>query len=296
MPLTIPRLTRRGARTPRNLIRISVLAAAGLTLFAGAGGATTQPPPDVSVRLTHHGPVLRGPTSWRPGPVRIAASSLLPDQEVTLLHLRPGYTYADFLADGRKAQAHGPAARAAIAHVLAHTVFDGGLDLFRGQSAGFTVEVEPGTYYLGEMTNRPELTPIHVAGRPVRRGVRPAATITATSRGFRVSGALPARGTVTFANESNRPHRLNLIPVEPGTTRARLLAFVRRHGDGPDSPQPPFALEGPQIGTADLSPAQRMQLSYRLPAGTYAAIDFDHNARAGRPEALEGMIAVVTVR
>jgi hypothetical protein len=39
-----------------------------------------------------------------------------------------------------------------------------------------------------------------------------------------------------------------------------------------------------------------MQLSYRLPAGTYAAIDFDEDMHTGRPEALEGLAAIVTLR
>jgi len=39
-----------------------------------------------------------------------------------------------------------------------------------------------------------------------------------------------------------------------------------------------------------------MQLTYRLPPGTYAAIDFDQDMHIGRPEALEGMLAVVRLR
>jgi hypothetical protein len=39
-----------------------------------------------------------------------------------------------------------------------------------------------------------------------------------------------------------------------------------------------------------------MQLSYSLPAGTYALIDFDQNMATGRPEALDGMYAIATLR
>jgi hypothetical protein len=35
----------------------------------------------------------------------------------------------------------------------------------------------------------------------------------------------------------------------------------------PKRSAPPFALNGPQLGTADLSPGRRMQLTYDLPAG-----------------------------
>jgi hypothetical protein len=39
-----------------------------------------------------------------------------------------------------------------------------------------------------------------------------------------------------------------------------------------------------------------MELTYRLPAGEYALIDLNHDMTSGRPEALEGMFAIVTLR
>jgi hypothetical protein len=39
-----------------------------------------------------------------------------------------------------------------------------------------------------------------------------------------------------------------------------------------------------------------MQLTYDLPTGTYALLDFDHNLKTGRPNTLEGMYAIVTLR
>jgi len=279
----------------RKLRHSGVFLAALLALGLAAMAAASTSLQGASVTLTNRGPVLHGPTSWRPGHVRIAATSRLADQEVTLLRFRPGYSYADFLADGRKAQRHDAAGRAAVADVFAHTIFAGGIDLFRDQSATMTVNVKAGTYYLGEMTTRPQLTPIHVAGAPSNATLHSAATITATDDGYRVSGLLPANGTITVANASSRPHRVNLIPIEPGTTRTQVLAYIRTTGGGENAPPPPFALDGPQIGTADLSPGQRMQLTYELRAGTYAAVDFDRDVRTGRPEALEGLVTVVTL-
>jgi hypothetical protein len=272
------------------------VAASVLAFTTAAPAATNAPAQSVRVVLTAHGPRLSGPTVWRPGAVRIAARSRLADQEVTLLRFRPGYSYADFLADGRKARRHGSSSAAAVARVFAHTIFEGGVDLFRGQAASYTVRVTPGTYYLGEMTARPQLTPIHVAGAPAKAPPRAAGRITATDGGYRISGALPANGTIAFANAGRRPHRVNLLPVKPGTTRAQVVAYIRRTGGRENAAPPPFALNGPQVGTADLSPHRRMQLTYRLPAGTYAAVDFDQDMRTGRPDALEGLVAVVTLR
>lgn len=279
---------------PARSIRLC-LALLALVLAAAAAAATRTPAQSVRVLLTHHGPRISGPTRWQPGLIRIDATSQLADQEVTLLHFRRGYTYADFLADGKRARGRGAAAHAAIAHVFRHTIFDGGIDLFRGQSASFTVNLAPGTYFLGEMTTRPQLTPIHVLGTPSTATVRSSGTITATNDSYHVSGRLPASGTITFLNASNRPHRLNLIPVDAGTTRAQLVAYIRKTGARDNAPPPPFALNGPQLGTADLSPHQRLQLTYQLPAGTYVAIDFDQDMHTGRPEALEGLSTVITL-
>jgi hypothetical protein len=275
---------------PRHLIRAAAVLGA-LTLIATATAASST----VRVVLTKHGPVLAGPTSWRPGATRIQATSKQNDQEVTLLRLRPGYSYAQFLADGRRAQSHNAAARRAVAHVYENVIFVGGIDLFRGQSASFSVDVSRGTYYLGEMTAHPHLTPIHVHGARLTERIASAATVTASNMGYRITGHLPAHGTISIVNTSRAPQRLNLIPVKPGTTRMQLLRYVRKHGGGEHAPPPPFALNGPQIGTADLSPHQQMQLTYRLPEGTYAAIDLDRDMRTGRPEALAGMLAVVTL-
>ena len=267
-----------------------------LALAAVAGASTRTIAPSVTVTLGSHGPTIAGPTRWHPGPVRIGAASRLPDQELVLLHFRPGYSYAQFQADGVLAQGHTPAARAALARVFAHTVLDGGVNVFPGTPASFTVDVRPGTYYLGELVLRPELTPIHVAGRASTAQSASAGVVTATDAGYRLAATLPARGTITIRNAGERPHRLNLIPVKPGTTRTQLGAYLRKTGAADNAPPPPFALHRAQVGTADLSAHHQMQLTYKLPPGEYALIDFDHDMTTGRPQALEGMYAITTLR
>jgi uncharacterized membrane protein SirB2 len=270
---------------------VSALALAVLTGSSPAAGAAT-----VTVTLGAHGPTIAGPTRWHPGPVRIAAISRKADQEVTLLHFLPGYSYDNFVADGKTAQGHGTAAHTAVTHLFANTVFDGGINLFRGQSADFTATLKPGIYYLGEMTTRPQLTRIRVTGDQSTTTTPTTATITATDSSYRLAGELPSNGTATIANAGRHPHRANLIPVKPGTTRAQLGAYIRKTRGNDNAPAPSFALNGPQLGTADLSPNRRMQLTYDLPAGTYALLDFDHNLKTGRPNTLGGMYAIVTLR
>ncbi len=281
---------------------LAPLAACAVGLAAISSGAATasratSPAPVVSVTMSSHGPTISGPRTWHPGAARIAVRSQVADQDLVLLHFRPGYSYARFLADGARAQRHSAAARAALRRIFVETIFDGGVDLWPGQSAGFAVTVQPGTYYLGEMTGRPQFVPIHVAGAPEAAPTAPAALVTATDSGYQTSrGALPEAGTITIRNRGARPHRLNLIPVKQGTTRAELGAYLRKTGSRDNAPPPPFALNGPQLGTANLSPHQQMQLTYRLPAGEYALIDLNQDMKSGRPETLEGMYAIVTLR
>jgi hypothetical protein len=270
---------------------VCVLAAA---LVAGTSAAAVTP--TVEVTLGSHGPAIAGPTRWHPGPVRISAASRLPDQELILLHFRSGYSYARFQADGARAQGHGTAARTALARIFANTIFDGGVDVFPGTPAGFTVDVRPGTYYLGELVRRPELTPIRVAGPATPLQPATGGVVTATDTGYRLRGTLPAHGTITIRNIGSRPHRLNFIPVKRGTTRAQLAAYISKTRGNDNAPAPSFARKGSQLGTADLSPGRQMQLSYDLPAGEYAVLDFNQDMRTGRPDTLEGMYAVVTLR
>lgn len=282
-----------------HLLTPLVVAALGVAALSGASIAApaSSPPPVATVTMTKTGPTISGPRTWRPGAARIAVSSRVADQETTLLHFRAGYGYAKFVADGRNARGHSASARAALHRIFANTVFDGGVDLFPGQSASFTVTVRPGTYYLGEMTTRPQLTPIHVAGTPLAATTTSTALVTATDSGYRIPPrTLPARGTITIRNTGKRPHRINFIPVTPGTTRAQLGAYLRKTGARDNAPPPPFALNGPQLGTADLSGHQQMQFTYTLPTGTYALIDFNQNMTTGRPEALEGTYAIATLR
>lgn len=283
-----------------SLVRLG--AACGIGLAAVFGGAATasaaaSPTPVVSVTMSSHGPTFSGPRTWHPGTARIAVRSQVADQELMLLHFRSGYSYARFLADGARAQRHSAAARAALGRIFARTIFDGGVDLWPRQSATFAVTVQPGTYYLGEMTQRPQFVPIHVAGAPEAAPTASVAAVTATDSGYHTSrSSLPEGGTITIRNLGARPHRFNLIPVRQGTKRAELGAYLRKTGASENAPPPPFALNGPQLGTANLSAHEQMQLTYRLPAGEYALIDLNQDMKSGRPEALEGMYAIVTLR
>lgn len=281
----------------RSFVVIAAFAVLVAVAAAPPGSAAPRAQiPHVVVTLGHRGPTIHGPLHWRPGTVRISVSTAVPDQEVTLLRFHRGYSYSRFLADGARANGGGAGAAAALHRVFRNTDFLGGADVFPGSPASISITVTPGTYYLGEMTGRPSFRRITVAGAHSPAVAAAAAVVTAYDFGFRTTPAsLPTNGTITIRNAGRQIHRLNLIPVRPDTTRAEVGAYLRRTGGRPDGPPPPFARRGPQLGTSMISPGRRFDLSYRLPAGTYALLSFQPDSRTGKPQTLEGMYAVVTL-
>src|SRR6266699_5173671 len=131
---TVIRL-RRNYMQIRPLLRLcgtGALVLAAVICSAASASQTAAPAPVVTATLTKHGPAIVGPRTWRPGAARIAVISHVRDEELTLIHFRPGYGYTRFLADGNRAQGHDAAARAALRRIFAETVFAGGVDLFPG--------------------------------------------------------------------------------------------------------------------------------------------------------------------
>lgn len=236
-------------------------------------------------------------TTWRPGAVHIAATSTRGEQELSLLRFRPGYSYARFLADGRQADGRGRTARAALGRIMSGTEFVGGVDVFPGERASFAAIVRPGTYYLGELNERPLFQVIHVRGTTAGTLPAPAVVLDEFDFGYRVSGnTLPARGTITIRNIGRQPHRMNLEPVKQGTTRAQVGAYIRKTGGRPYGPPPGFARRGPELGTALVGAGETIQFGYSVPTGTYALIGWQQDLKTGKPQALEGMYGVVRFR
>lgn len=270
-----------------------VLLAAALAAVAGASAAPNVGPTQ-SFSITLDGKhVALSSAHWRPGTIRISATSTRGEQELLLMRFRPGYSYAQFQADGKKSDSRGPAGPAAYRRLMRQTEFLGGVDVFAGERAAFTATVHPGVYYLGELNSRPIVRRIRVDGP--RAAVAPPArpAIEEYDFGYRVvNGPLPARGTITVRNVGNQPHRLNFEPLRAGTTKAELGAYLRKTGGRPYAPPPPFARNGPEFGTSLLGPGESMQYSYAVPSGTYGLISFQQDVAGGKPQALLGMYGV----
>lgn len=268
----------------------------GLAAACLCGTAQAAPRAHQSFSLRLDGRHLAIPSAWRPGAVRIAVTAARGEQELTLLRFRRGYDLARFEADGRLAQGRRAAARAALARVMAGTEWVGGVDVFPGVRAAFATVVRPGVYYLAELNERPLLREIHVGGAPVRGLPPAAATVREVDSGYRIAGTLRAHGTIAIHNAGRQPHRLNLEPLKAGTTLAQVDAFLRGSGAGPNGPAPSFARPGPELGTALVGPGETIELSYSIPSGEYALLRLQQDARTGKQQVLEGMVAVARFR
>ena len=161
-----------------------------------------------------------------------------------------------------------------------------------------TRSLRAGTYYLMDLGSPPSGPPATTQLTVVRRGGylartiggRPWATIKMTSADrFRVSGRLPAHGTVRVANVSDTLHFVSFLRVKPGTTDRQ----VQRYFDSGSHNPPPFLLSGPEMGTDVLSPGQSLNFSYRLHRGTYLLACFVADDKTGMPHAYMGMHKVV---
>jgi hypothetical protein len=281
-------------KTLRGLPALCICACA--TATATAAGSASTPQQSYSLQLDGKHLAIAS-TTWRPGAIHIAATATRREQELSLLRFRPGYDYAKFVADGRRAEGRSKTARRALARIMTGTEFIGGVDVFPGEHASFAAVVDPGTYYIGELNDHPLFQAIRVTGAPAGKLSPTGAVVDEFDFGFHIRpSTLPAHGTITIHNAGRQPHRVNLEPVAAGTTRAQIGAYLRKTGGRPGVSRPSFARRGPELGTALVGPSETIQFSYVVPAGTYALISWQQDSASGKPQALEGMYGVASFR
>jgi hypothetical protein len=274
---------------------VAAVAALGLAA-AGGTSAGASPSQSFSTRLDGKRISISG-VRWHPGSVRIAATAAKGEQELTLMRFKPGYSVTRFLADGKTIDGGGPHANAAYRRLMTRTEFVGGVNVFPGQHAAFAATVRPGVYYLAELNSRPVFLRVRVSGARAASTRAAVPTIEEFDFGYRVvGGPLPARGTVTVRNVGKLAHRLNFEPLQAGTTKAQVAAYIRRTGGRPYAPPPPFARRGPEFGTSVVGPGETIQYSYDVPPGDYGLISWQQDTPHGEPQALLGMVAVATLR
>lgn len=246
---------------------------------------------------------LSGPRTFRAGRVALSLRAVGGEREVEVVSFKKGYTFkdlrADLLAFGESEGQNGPtkAGLRHLNHAVNHTHLYGGLDTVPGSPEKATfVLPKAGKYVLyndsGNLPTQPRT--LHVKGPAVKRATpKSSATVIATSaKRFRGATTIPARGTLTFKNEStNSPHFLDLLHVKQGTTRKQVLNYLQSGSQAP----PPFALQG-QAGTDVLGEGHSMTMTYKVPKGEYAELCFFPDLQTGMPHALMGMIRIVQAK
>lgn len=103
---------------------------------------------------------------------------------------------------------------------------------------------------------------------------------------------LPADGTITVKNVADTIHFMGISPVKKGTTDKQIQDFF----DSGAPVQPPFFVDGPSVGMDVLSPGRQLELTYKLPAGTYVLMCFIADEMTGIPHAVMGMHKVVILK
>ncbi|MEC4017827.1 hypothetical protein [Streptomyces sp. H27-D2] len=113
---------------------------------------------------------------------------------------------------------------------------------------------------------------------------------TAAGPRFDVNGLHKAKDAILVHNASDELHEMQLQPVAPGTTDAKLKKFFDSAASGP----PPFT--GPALGLGAISHGRTALLrAHGLPPGTYALLCFIPDDKKGVPHAFEGMHKVVVL-
>lgn len=165
-----------------------------------------------------------------------------------------------------------------------------------------TEQLPAGKYYVMDLGNGPGPTGPKFTTFMVRRSDRdsadgqgvcdgPVIRLTSADR-FVSPRTLPARGTVTVKNVADTIHFMAISPVKKGTTDKQIQAFF----DSKARVQPPFFLNGPSVGMDVLSPGRQLELTYKLPAGTYVLMCFIADDVTGMPHAFMGMHKVVILK
>jgi hypothetical protein len=177
----------------------------------------------------------------------------------------------------------------------------GGIGVLRpGQRGSFTVDLQPGRYYvvdrsyqgasatLSKLAAKAELK-ITQQGKPAPLPAT-AASITATEYHFRARGLTAGQHTVRLENAGIEPHNFVITPIREGKT----LADVKKYVEDETGP-PPVDLSRETISGV-LAGGTRENLPLDLKPGRYALLCFASDRAGGPPHVAKGMLDEVTVR
>jgi hypothetical protein len=299
------------ARTWRRATLVAVVVLAGtVALTAPAGASSTvrrtglPPVPELSMTLSNTGFEVPGPNPRPAGLVRFNASTAdASGHLVTIFSTQPGVTLETAITEFLTSNAPDPAvALPALRDLFRDVIFHGGVKVTQGVPVGFTVFLDPGTYYVVEL-------PIGwVPGRPpyVLRTLEVTAPIQwtrppridrfvtvvpngSTEERFVAPSQMDGDVDVLVTNLSPDPHELIVDAVVPGTTNDDLHGFFVAPASHPNP------LVRSMAGLLNLSPGRWAILHLDLAPGEYALLSFIRDPDSGQAGVAEGMAQRVTL-
>jgi len=222
--------------------------------------------------------------------------------DVTLFRLKHGKTLQQFNAALQEEFSQTPAVAAKGTRDLVATVIARGLaDVVPRYPETVTETLAAGQYYAMDLSNPPSGPPaltrftVLPSRHPGESDIRSQVSVTTVDEHFIAPRVWPHQGTYTFTNRADTLHFMQLQPVKAGTTDAE----IQKAFDTPPSQQtgpPPFFVQGPTGGNDVVSPGYSLQVTYKLPPGTYVLLCFVADDQTGMPHAAMGMHKVVVLK
>lgn len=283
---------------------LAIVLLTGLGLVGATAPATAQTTRDhgrIVVRASADGLTLSRNVTHA-GKVTITVEAANVDfGSPIMFKLVPPATLATLRADFQDATSDDNAVAArGTRNLTRHARFYGLAEVARGRTISVTQTLGAGTYYLIDnpefAEGTPHLVPLNVVGTSrgnTGKESRHLTTVSMTANDrFAVPGSLPAKGTISVRNRSDTLHLMQMWPVLPGTTDKAVQAWLDDGAQG----DPGFFVDGPSAGLNPLSPGQRVQMTYDLPAGSYLLLCEIRDSETGMPHVFMGMHKVVTLK
>lgn len=98
----------------------------------------------------------------------------------------------------------------------------------------------------------------------------------------------PGKHVIAVTNAGPQPHEFFFAKLAPGKTPAEMAAFAEKPVGAPPGM--------PMGGITDILPGDTVYLTVTVPAGEYAFICFDPDAKDGKPHLVHGMIKQISVK
>lgn len=281
------------SRWVRKVLVVATLVAASLTATALAAGAITWAigPDGVT------GDTAIAGTGFQAVDL---VNNLGPDQELSVIRLPDGGTFADFQAAYEKVMSAfaGPDAGQVLAAFAKEYAAVGGGIMSSGQTQRVYIDFEPGTYVVtgaeaGADAPVPHYLTVTVSDGPAATAPTADLELHLADFDFDFPDTISAGPQLWHVqNTGAQTHIAALFKLHPGKTQDDLLSWFESMG--PTGPSGPPPADGLTQGIDAITPDQSFYIAMDLEPGTYVAVCFMPDTETGQPHVMKGMIQTFT--